>query len=204
LAGWPGAATAWSVLAAMSGGSRPKLRGFLRYGASLPGAYFLRRGVFLPEELPGLIGKDMASAGLLEADPVRAAEAAIGAAPAARDPWVAVHLMESTLYMRNQLLRDSDWASMAHSLELRVPFVDARLHAHVAALRFEPARRGGKAAIARDGAPELPASVGARPKTGFSIPVARALSEGDAASVRGGLGSRQIALSVLRAFGIAN
>jgi asparagine synthase (glutamine-hydrolysing) len=35
--------------------------------------------------------------------------------------------MESSLYMRNQLLRDTDWASMAHSLEVRVPLVDSKL-----------------------------------------------------------------------------
>ena len=29
--------------------------------------------------------------------------------------------------MRNQLLRDTDWSSMAHGLEVRVPFVDANL-----------------------------------------------------------------------------
>ena len=29
--------------------------------------------------------------------------------------------------MRNQLLRDTDWASMAHALEVRVPLVDAAL-----------------------------------------------------------------------------
>lgn len=29
--------------------------------------------------------------------------------------------------MRNQLLRDADWAGMAHSLEIRVPFVDLEL-----------------------------------------------------------------------------
>ena len=29
--------------------------------------------------------------------------------------------------MRNQLLRDTDWSSMAHGLEVRVPFVDAKL-----------------------------------------------------------------------------
>ena len=35
--------------------------------------------------------------------------------------------IESTFYMRNQLLRDSDWASMYHSVELRTPFVDTKL-----------------------------------------------------------------------------
>jgi len=35
--------------------------------------------------------------------------------------------IESTFYMRNQLLRDSDWASMYHGVELRTPFVDTML-----------------------------------------------------------------------------
>jgi asparagine synthase (glutamine-hydrolysing) len=198
----PGVTSAWSAVAFAFGRSRPKLAGLLRYGGSIPGAYFMRRGIFLPEELPGILGEDLAVEGLLEADPVRAAQASIGCAPAANDPWIAVHLMESTLYMRNQLLRDSDWASMAHSLELRVPFVDIRLRDQIAALGFEPARRGGKGAIARVAAPELPASVATRTKTGFLIPIARALADGDAPAVRYGLGTRRIALSVLEAFGI--
>jgi asparagine synthase (glutamine-hydrolysing) len=35
-----------------------------------------------------------------------------------------VSLLESKIYMKNQLLRDTDWASMANSVEVRVPFVD--------------------------------------------------------------------------------
>jgi asparagine synthase (glutamine-hydrolysing) len=35
--------------------------------------------------------------------------------------------MESVIYLRNQLLRDSDWASMYHGIELRTPFVDVTL-----------------------------------------------------------------------------
>ncbi len=203
LARFPGLPAAWNAVTGRFGRSRPKLSGLLRYGGSIPGAYFLRRGIFLPEELPGLVGEDLAVAGLLESDPVSAAQAAVGSAPAADDPWVAVHLMESALYMRNQLLRDSDWASMAHSLELRVPFVDMRLRDQIAALGFEPARRAGKGAIARECAPELPAEVASRTKTGFTIPTARALADGDAPSLRGGLGARRIALSVLEAFGVS-
>lgn len=41
---------------------------------------------------------------------------------------VNISYLESTLYMKNQLLRDSDIFSMAHSLELRVPFVDHLLY----------------------------------------------------------------------------
>ena len=35
--------------------------------------------------------------------------------------------IESVIYLRNQLLRDSDWASMYHGIELRTPFVDVTL-----------------------------------------------------------------------------
>ena len=37
-----------------------------------------------------------------------------------------VAALETSLYMRNQLLRDADWAGMAHGLEVRVPLVDGR------------------------------------------------------------------------------
>ncbi len=40
------------------------------------------------------------------------------------DSFLAVALMELSLYMRNQLLRDTDVAGMANSLEIRVPFLD--------------------------------------------------------------------------------
>ncbi len=40
-------------------------------------------------------------------------------------PLDRVSLLEQTFYMRNQLLRDSDSMSMACSLEIRVPFLDA-------------------------------------------------------------------------------
>ena len=43
----------------------------------------------------------------------------------------SVSMLESCVYMRNQLLRDSDVFSMAHSLELRVPFVDNLLYSAV-------------------------------------------------------------------------
>jgi asparagine synthase (glutamine-hydrolysing) len=198
----PGAKTAWAAVARGVGGSRPKLAGMLSYAGSIPGAYFVRRGVFLPEELRSILGDEMAAEGLGSIDPAADAQSAVGSGPQTHDAWLAVHLMESALYMRNQLLRDSDWASMAHSLELRVPFVDAQLRAEVVGLGFEPARSGGKAAVARAAAPELPESVLARAKTGFQIPVAAALADDPATPVRGGLGARRIALAVLEAFGV--
>ena len=193
----PGLAHLWPGLARLVDGSRPKLAGVLRYGASLPGAYFLRRGLYLPDEVAELLGPAAAGEALADVDPVAAAGRALDG-PAGGDPWWSVHLMESALYMRNQLLRDSDWASMAHALELRVPFVDARLRDQIAAHGFEPARSGGKAAVARRAAPELPERVLTRVKTGFGIPVTKALG---AAEPTLGLGARVRALRILDAFG---
>ncbi len=60
---------------------------------------------------------------------------------------------------------------MAHSVELRVPFVDAWLREQIASFNFEPARHSGKASAVKLVAPELPEEIWQRPKTGFRIPV---------------------------------
>jgi asparagine synthase (glutamine-hydrolysing) len=190
----PGLSALWPLVAGLAG--RPKLRGLLRYGGTLPGAYYLRRGLFLPAELPALIGKDRAAEGLAAYDPVADAAAALDGRDRP-DPWVAVHQMETARYMRNQLLRDSDWASMAHSVELRVPLVDPWLRAHLAAHAFEPARSQGKAALVRRAAPELPATLWGRPKTGFYIPVMEWLEPGRTDRQDLGAQSRRLALRVL-------
>jgi len=193
----PGLATLWTLWPLVSRlAGRPKLRGLLRHGRTLAGAYFLRRGLFLPEELPALIGRDRAEEGLAAYDPLRDAAAALGGF-SGDDPWLAVHALETARYMRNQLLRDSDWASMAHSVELRVPLVDPWLRAHLAAHNFEPARSRGKAALVRAAAPELPAALWDRPKTGFYIPVMEWLEPKGGAARSLGDQSRRLALRVL-------
>ena len=187
-------------IGALAKAVRPKLAGLPRYGRTLAGAYFLRRGLFLPEELPGLIGREAASEGLRLYDPVADAARALAAANGhAPDAWTAVHVLETARYMRNQLLRDSDWASMAWSVELRVPLVDAWLRARLATRGFEPARSQGKAALVRQAAPELPEAVLARRKTGFYIPVAEWMKP-ELAAKRPGERSRWLAMRVLEAF----
>ena len=86
-------------------------------------------------------------------------------------------MLESTLYLRNQLLRDSDWASMAHSLELRTPLVDAQLLATLGShgASFEDGM--GKDMLAHAPERPLPEMVVNRRKTGFSVPMASWLSK---------------------------
>jgi len=199
----PGLRTLWPALAALRP-HQPKLGGMLEHAGSIPGAYFVRRGLFLPQDLPRLLGPELAREGLAAYDAVADADKFLGLRdrPGAHDVdgWGAVHVMESTQYMRNQLLRDVDWASMAHSLELRVPLVDARLRDSFAGGGFEPARRGGKAALVRRAVPELPAALWGRPKSGFSIPVMEWLDDEIRIDSARGLASRSLALRVLEAF----
>ena len=205
LAKVPGLAAAWPGLARRLRPGQPKLAGLLRSGTSLAGAYFVRRALFLPDEIARIVGRGLAEEGFRAYDPIAAVERILGPSPRTRDgasSFHAVHRLESAQYMRNQLLRDSDWASMAHSLELRVPLVDRWLLASVVAAGFEPARGAGKAAVVRLAAPELPAAVWTRPKSGFSIPVAEWIDEDLTLRGRAGLSSRRLALRVLREFGV--
>src|SRR5437660_4905852 len=78
--------------------------------------------------------------------------------------------LESCWYMRNQLLRDSDWASMAHSIELRVPLVDIALLKAIApalASREPPGKREMVRAVRQ----QIPRAILTRQKSGFAIPV---------------------------------
>ena len=201
LARLPGLATAWPALAKRLRPGQPKLAGLLAHGTTVPGAYFLRRGLFLPAELPALLGAAAARDALEEIEPAAFAAARL-AAPRpdggrAADDWTAVQALETSLYLRHQLLRDSDWAAMASSVELRVPFVDVPLWQALAAHGFEPARRQGKAAFARAAAPELPAALFTRPKTGFQVPNPLL-----AAPRSAGASSRHLAREVLRAWNV--
>jgi asparagine synthase (glutamine-hydrolysing) len=134
---------------------------------SLEGEYFLRRSLFLPSELPALMGAEQARIGLERLGDFLPG---IGTA-AAVSPEGAICMLDSTLYLRNQLLRDSDWTSMAHSLELRTPFVDATLLEALGTIHTHFRHGAGKQLLAQSPAKPLPEAVIRRPKTGFTVPM---------------------------------
>src|SRR5262245_10637431 len=49
----------------------PKAAGLLKYGGTFPGAYLLRRGLFMPWELASVLGSEIARLGLLRLEPLR-------------------------------------------------------------------------------------------------------------------------------------
>jgi asparagine synthase (glutamine-hydrolysing) len=149
----------------------PKAAGLLRYGGSWSGAWFLKRGLFLPSELPQVMGTHEAHEGLRRLGLERHVASNLPLTGA--DDFAKVAAFEASLYMRNQLLRDTDWASMAHSLEVRTPLVDFELLSRVAALRprIKP-QHFNKQILARAPSQKLPDVLISRPKTGFTTPVA--------------------------------
>ena len=82
--------------------------------------------------------------------------------------------MELTGYMRETLLRDSDAFSMAHAIELRVPFVDREvLQAAFAGVdSFELSEAQPKPLLAAAVRDLIPEEVWNRPKQGFVLPFA--------------------------------
>jgi asparagine synthase (glutamine-hydrolysing) len=81
-----------------------------------------------------------------------------------------IAVLESTQYMRNQLLRDADWAGMAHGVEIRVPFVDSTLLERLSPVIGRIAPGAGKVALAVAPSRPLPQEIVARAKTGFGVP----------------------------------
>lgn len=147
----------------------PKYAGTIEYGGCIEDAYLLRRALFMPWEIYEIIGPELAREGLetltsssneeKELDHIR------------KFPlYTQVSFLESTRYMRNQLLRDADWAGMAHSLEIRTPLVDFVLLSQIAPL-LRSTHPPGKLAMAQTLAKPLPESVLRRKKTGFYVPV---------------------------------
>src|SRR5262249_43514558 len=90
------------------------------------------------------------------------------------DLWDATSRLEITGYMRHQLLRDVDAMSMAHSLEVRVPFVDALVTSEVLALPPAVRARRTHKQLLRDAVPQVPACIRERrAKRGFTFPFSK-------------------------------
>jgi len=147
---------------------RPKAAGMLEFAGSWAGVYLLRRALFLPHELPALIGPDMAREGLRRLDIFARLAASLDPDPGSDVGRVCA--LESGNYLRGQLLRDADWAGMAHGLEIRTPLADIELLRALAPCLPHLRPDAGKAALAAAPSTPLPAEVVGRAKTGFSVP----------------------------------
>jgi asparagine synthase (glutamine-hydrolysing) len=145
----------------------PKYAGIFEYGSSFPGAYLLRRSLFMPWELPEFLDPEIVREGWQRLNTFGELATLCDSLESDR---LKVSALELCWYMRHQLLRDSDWAGMAHSLEIRVPLVDVTLLREIAPLLASP-HPPGKRDLALSPRTLLPDAVLTRPKTGFAMPV---------------------------------
>jgi asparagine synthase (glutamine-hydrolysing) len=146
----------------------PKALGLLEHANRWPGLYLLQRGLFLPHELDEFMDRDLVRDGMRRLQPFDRLARSIVPDPGSDIARVSV--LESSNYMRHQLLRDADWAGMAHGVEIRVPFVDVALLKTVAPAFANLLPGAGKAALAQAPSRALPDKIVARAKTGFAVP----------------------------------
>ncbi len=82
-----------------------------------------------------------------------------------------VSLLELKSYMHNQLLRDTDVMSMAHGLEVRVPFLDHRVVEFLATVPTQFKYTAQAKQLLLDALPRsLPTQVTSQSKRGFTFP----------------------------------
>ena len=165
-------------------GMPPKLPGLFTHSTSLAKAYLLRRALYLEDELDVLLDESWISEGLERLATQSALAAIVAPLRAAAAPeHVQIAALESCWYMRNQLLRDTDWSSMAHGVEVRVPFVDFALIESLGpaiASQAPPTKRDLAACSDR-----IPVAISKRSKTGFTTPVRQWIAGQESDRARG-------------------
>ncbi len=152
----------------MSGDATRKISALWNSPGSLPDPFYFGRALFTPAQVSELmIGAKPAEAPLWWKWLSESAEQA-----RELDPFAAVSSMEMQSYLVNTLLRDTDSMSMAHSLEVRVPFLDHQLVEFVTSLPREMKLRKGvpKALLVAALGDLLPSEVVNQTKRGFTFP----------------------------------
>ena len=162
----------------------PWLRGGLGAAASLlppgPGVNFLvRRGLSLEERYfgPTALLTEREKRRLLpgyegDGDPVCLTESSWDMTED-QDPVTRMQQVDLQLWLAGDILLKADKMSMAHSLELRVPYLDKEVFALAAALpaAAKANARMTKIALRQAAARILPPAAAARKKLGFPVPV---------------------------------
>ena len=158
----------------------PKYASLLEMSGCYTDAYLLRRALFLPWELMGKAPElEISDAWERMTSELVPQEVNGGSL----SPHSRISLLESTLYMRGQLLRDADWAGMAHGLEIRTPLVDSVLFSEILDIQVgsQPYDKkeigslfGGAIAWAAN-----------RKKTGFGLPIHEWINQHSGISDRG-------------------
>ena len=144
---------------AMKQGNREKVDAWLSGRGDSESAYELLRRVFLPGEVTRL-------------SPITAALHSPRPAAGVGDRYARVSAQDLAHYTNNVLLRDTDAMSMAHSIEVRVPYLDHPLVEWVISLPAAIKSGAGKPLLVDATRDLLPPEILSRGKQGFALPLA--------------------------------
>lgn len=173
---WHGLGAIWSAVQARRRALPDKLGQYFCGDGSAYTTYFLLHQLFPPSVRRALFpGNHGVSA---EGLPLGISEFLLREG-ASLDPINLVSFLETRMYLGNMLLRDGDVMSMAHSLEIRVPFLDRRIVERVARLpgAVKSDRGLPKPLLLRIMGERLPSMIYRRPKQGFTFPWAHWLRQ---------------------------
>ena len=102
-----------------------KIAQLVRSDPDMLTTYLTYRQLFNPRSRDHLL-QDRVTSGTVGGVPAEVADE-MNAEMRGLDPFDCLSLLEMRLFMANTLLRDGDFMSMAHGLEIRVPFLDHRI-----------------------------------------------------------------------------
>jgi len=160
---------------------------FIGGNGGVDNAYRAQRGLYMPLEVEQLAGPALLDQWAPVAARLSAAERAMFEGHAVTVEGDVARL-ETRVYLGSQLLRDLDAMSMAHSLEVRVPFVDHELLGEVwPDLGQYPGLMRNKRLLHETLVLALPHAAVNRPKQGFTLPFARWMQGELAPFVRSGM-----------------
>lgn len=170
------AALPWSVRHGLARGVRmwsatapatAKFAAYLTSSGDVMACYAIARQLFHPE-----VRRQLLTGSPFGADDAMSSATGIAEELVGLDACRTVSLLELRGYLANTLLRDSDVMSMAHGLEVRVPYLDRALIETVfrtpASVFMDPVL--SKPLLLRAVQAELPPEVYQRPKMGFTFP----------------------------------
>ena len=145
---------------------KTKYSGIIEYGRDINSAFLLVRSLFLPYEIKEIINEKTFDRGYEELNIMNSLSNDI---QEIKDTRLAIMYLEIKYYLCSKLLRDSDWVSMSHSVELRTPFVDWFFFNKLIPI-MKSDKNFNKLTAINCMKNKLPKKLNNRKKTGFTIP----------------------------------
>jgi asparagine synthase (glutamine-hydrolysing) len=152
---------------------KSKYAGIFEYGKETSASFLLQRSLFLPDEIKNEFNEINLSEGMKELD-IR--NKLFNEIKEIKSQKLAIIFLEIKYYMCNKLLRDADWTSMSHSIELRTPLVDLFFFNKLIPL-LKTNYNVNKHSMLNCVEKKIPNEIYKRKKTGFNFPQQKLMSD---------------------------